>query len=109
MATCETYQSQLLDYLYELLEPAEAADMRQHLEQCTACQAALARAQAHQKVLARAAKSRFPAVRFQPPTEVVPSPGPAEVVPMRRRGVNWGAWAVAASILLLLGGLGTLG
>jgi alpha-2-macroglobulin-like protein len=108
MATCEHYQSQLLDHLYDLLEPAEQEDLKKHLDTCPGCQAALARAQAHQRVLARAAKSKFPSVRFQPP-EIVPAPEPTEVQPAPRRAWDWGPWVVAASVLLVVGGLGVPG
>ena len=67
MARCEQYQTQLLGYLYDLLEADEQQALREHLEQCGDCRAALARAERQKKLLAMAAKAEFPAVRFQPP------------------------------------------
>src|SRR5262245_44030703 len=109
MATCEHYQSQLLDHLYDLLEPAEQEELKRHLDACPGCQAALAKAQGQQRVLARAAKSKFPGVQFRPPAEVVPAPAPTEVQPAPRRARDWGPWVVAASVLFVAGSLAVPG
>src|SRR5258707_6508602 len=108
MASCEQYQAQLLGYLYDLLEADELHALRDHLNQCGDCRAALAKAERHKQLLAAAAKAEFPAVRFQPPPagEVLhPEETPTTSIPFRRR--PWLGRAIAASILLLLGLGGT--
>ena len=58
MNPCESYQAQLLEHLYGLLDPADCAPLHHHLEQCGACRAALARAELQQKLIAAAAKAQ---------------------------------------------------
>jgi hypothetical protein len=100
MTNCESYQDQLLAYLYDLLEPAERQGLEAHLEQCAPCRAALGRARNQQSLLAAAAKREFPNVRFQPP-QAEPfheEPSIRFERPARRA---WRRWAIAAGILLL--------
>src|SRR5579871_5027405 len=104
MANCESYQAQLLGYLYDLLEPEEQQALREHLNQCPACQLALREAERQKKLLAAAAKAEFAGVRFEPPPagearakEEVPA------VPIAFRRTPWFRWGIAASILLLVG------
>jgi hypothetical protein len=118
MLSCDTFQAQLLDYLYDLLEEAERTALEAHLPGCSACQAALERARQQQQWLAAAARLSFPEVRFTPPTEavtetptetspttVLPLPGPASGQGRApRRALT--RWLVAAGILLALGGIG---
>jgi hypothetical protein len=103
MIGCESFQAQLLAYLYDLLDGAERQSLQDHLDQCGDCQAALARAQGQQRLLATAAKSAFPAVHFQPPAPEREQP---VVVPMTAAppaaGSRWPGYAIAASILVLL-------
>src|SRR5262249_5174590 len=118
MNSCETCQVQLLEYLYDLLDGADRQALEAHLAGCPACQAALAKARAQQQLLAAAAKVQFPAVAFQPPAPVTPSPesvtaAPATVpfaAPSRhaaaKKPVRWGRWAAAAAVLLAVAGLG---
>src|SRR5439155_9118356 len=104
MANCERYQSQLLSFLYELLEADEQRALREHLDQCDACKGALARAEQQKKLLATAAKAEFPGVRFQPPPvgeSVRREETPAAGLRTSRRA--WLGWAIAASVLLLAG------
>src|SRR5437867_2217465 len=54
MNSCEPFRSQLLPYLYDLLDPEEQQEVKSHLETCAACQAALERAQSQRKILATA-------------------------------------------------------
>jgi hypothetical protein len=104
MARCEHYQTQLLGYLYDLLEADEQQALRAHLEQCGNCRAALAQAERQKKLLTMAAKAEFPAVRFQPPTT-------SEIINQEDTAARWvrlprGSWlgsAVAAGVLLLMG------
>jgi hypothetical protein len=72
MDHCGPVQAQLLDFLYDLLEADEQRVFQEHLVQCALCQAALRDAQGQQQLLAAAARMEFPAVRFEPPPEVLP-------------------------------------
>src|SRR5437588_9998192 len=102
MNRCEFYQAQLLDLLYGLLEPAEADELRRHLEGCDACRSALTNAQRQQQQLASAAKLSFPEVHFEAPREPDVIGGGETFSPFSSTGFRW---AMAASVLLLLGGL----
>jgi hypothetical protein len=104
MATCEQFQAQLLDDLYELLEADERRALAAHLEGCGGCQAALARARSQQELLAKAAKAEFAEVRFQRPPTVAIVPQEERLrFRDRTRSWSWAGWAVAASILVLVG------
>src|SRR5262249_37616702 len=83
MYACHACQAQLLEYLYDLLDEADRQALAAHLGGCPACQAALVRAQAQQRLLAAAARLEFPAVRFTPPTAEAP---PAPPAPRTRLG-----------------------
>src|ERR1043166_1298154 len=67
MDTCEHCTEQLLDYLYELLDEAEADRVRAHLDHCAACQARLAEAEGQQQLFARAARMYQKVPAFRPP------------------------------------------
>lgn len=54
--TCEHCNQLLFDYLYDLLDQAEEASLRAHLESCPECAHALAEARASKEVLAQAAQ-----------------------------------------------------
>src|ERR1700736_6597820 len=106
MITCETCQAQLLHHLYGLLEDGDRLAMAAHLGTCASCQASLEMARGQQSMLAVAAKSEFPDVRF------APVPQSAQLAPTieyreKKRSQAWLRWAVAACILVLLGGAGT--
>jgi hypothetical protein len=106
MITCETCQAQLLHHLYGLLEDGDRSAMAAHLGTCATCQTALETARVQQGMLAVAAKSEFPDVRF------APVPQSALLAPTiefreKKRSPVWLRWAVAACILVLLGGAGT--
>ena len=82
MHTCETCQTVLLEYLYDLLDESERQPLQDHLAGCAACQAALQRARQQQQLLAAAARIEFPAVVFQPPVEqTVPEASPVPAAP----------------------------
>jgi hypothetical protein len=104
METCEHCQSQLLEYLYELIEGEERQALEAHLEQCAVCQAALVTARAQQQLLAAAAKPEFAGFRFEAPrTEAVARVTiPIPTRPVRRPLLRW---AVAAVVLLAVAGL----
>lgn len=102
MNPCDQYQVYLLDYLYDALEETERQALQQHLGQCSACQAALEQARRHQRLLAQAAKVRFPSVRFEEPSPVIKTASQVAAKPLGRSR-SWLGWAVAAAVL---GGLG---
>jgi hypothetical protein len=96
---CERYQAQLLDHLYDLLEPADKLALEGHLAECAPCQEALRQAEEQRQLIAAAAKTEFKSVRFEPPAErkTIPLMQPAS-----RAGRAWVPWSMAAAILLLI-------
>jgi hypothetical protein len=107
MFDCETCRSQMLEYLYDLLEGDERQDWEAHLKDCSACQAALVQAKNQQQLLAKAAKMEFADVRFSAPPAEAPAPlisdQPA-VLPLQRarRPRSWRRWLAAAVVLVTL-------
>jgi hypothetical protein len=121
---CEHYQDLMLDHLYGLLDESDSAAVDTHLTGCAGCTAAHAAAAATQGLLARAAKSTFPNVRFVPPDQAVTldlTPTPerkhgSAVHPLpngrlsesakpsqpARTRISWERWVVAASLLVLI-------
>src|SRR5262249_21463245 len=103
MNNCESFQSQLLAYLYDVLEGDDQLKLQDHLAQCPSCQARLERARVQKRILAAAAKAEFPNVRFvQPQAEVRPA-SPVVSAPARRRRRPVLRWAIAAGILAVVG------
>ena len=49
MDRCTHYQTQMLDYVYDLLDEDVVRDLALHLEHCTDCQAALSAARGQQQ------------------------------------------------------------
>jgi uncharacterized membrane protein YqjE len=107
MTPCDACQGQLLDHLYGLLDDAQGEALLAHLSGCAACREALAAAEAQRSQLAAAAKTSFPAVRFEPPAQSSLALAPL-VQPPRPARRSWRRWAAAAAVLLALGGLGTV-
>ena len=68
---CEHYQDLMLDHLYGLLDESDATAVDTHLTGCASCTAVREAAAHDQKLLARAAKSSFPNVRFIPPDQAL--------------------------------------
>ena len=107
---CDHCEPLLLDHLYGLLDPADAAAVEGHLTGCGSCTAARDRARRDQGLFARAAKLPFPQVVFTPPAAEPSANGVAATVPSslspqptrpgRRAGLV--RWAVAAAVLLAL-------
>src|SRR3954453_3837718 len=110
MSSCDGYQAQMLEYLYDLLEGDERQALERHVDGCAACQAALARVRGQQRLLAAAGRMEFPSVTFTPPPEQpAPASQPASgPLPARKIGI-WLRWAAAAAVLLVVGGLGGAG
>lgn len=109
MWTCETCQTQMLEYLYDLLDEGDRQQFQEHLAACPACQATLRQAQGQQSLLAAAARMEFPDVRFQAPVETpatlplpAAQPAPAATCGSGKRRA-WKRWAVAAAVLLAIG------
>src|SRR5205809_598374 len=110
MESCDHYQALMLDYQYGLLDESERQALQAHLEQCDTCPAALLQAQEQQKLLAAAARMEFPNVSFRAPaTEAVASEPDSLSLPARLARARWVPWAIAASLLLAVGGLGLPG
>jgi hypothetical protein len=114
MLSCGTCCSQMLEYLYDLLEASERQAWEDHLKNCSSCQAELARATAQKQLLARAAKMEFAKVSFTPPTggtsgsPIDGGTGRPGVSPVGGVGVSpvilrWRRWLAAAAVLLALG------
>jgi alpha-2-macroglobulin-like protein len=107
MLSCESCRGQLLEYLYDLLDAGDRRALDAHLTQCAACQAALVKARNQQRLLGAAAKTNFAGVRFEAPAAaaVLPlaEPLPRAVV----RIPAWTRWALAAAVVLAVGGLVT--
>src|SRR5439155_21480918 len=73
MDRCTHYQTQMLDYVYDLLDEDVVRDLALHLEHCADCQAALREARGQQQLLAAAARLEFPSVCFRIPQETPPA------------------------------------
>src|SRR5262245_6558220 len=122
---CQHCQPLLLDHLYGLLDAPEAAAVDAHLASCPACAAARAETARVQGLIARAAKSAFPNVRFEAPVSTpakattrtsVPASAPALPFPANRgeqtdkeksRTLRIGTiipWAIAAAVLIAIPG-----
>ncbi|MBI1913693.1 MAG: hypothetical protein HYS12_02895 [Planctomycetes bacterium] len=131
MDRCTHYQTQMLDYVYDLLDEDVVRALALHLEHCADCQAALREARGQQQLLAAAARLEFPSVCFRVPQEAAPVPlsvpaqdepaplliparpklplplpsppgGEGRVRGARSRRFAWRAWLSAAAVLLAL-------
>ena len=86
--SCEKTSERLLGHLYGALEENEAAAVREHLEGCPDCRAALDRASAQKALLAEAATLAADDLTLPAPPE------------RPRRILRWAA--VAAAIRMML-------
>jgi len=106
MKPCDNFQAQLLDYLYGLMDPEEVEAFSAHLKDCAGCKSTLSRSESHKQLLAQAARLEFPEVRFDPtelpPTAAKKRPALVGATPGRS---GWVRWALAAAVLLAIGGL----
>lgn len=121
--TSEHCHDQLWDYVYGLLDDAEAAGVRAHVEICPTCQVALSKVQAGQLELARAARAvpdvplftipgqaAAPAAATLPAPATLPlapasTPAPAPAMRHPRRRRYWLSIAAAAALVALTVGL----
>ena len=99
MMSCTDCRTLLLDDLYGLLDPAEAAAVAAHVATCPACATARAAEGKAQGLFARAAKREFPHVKFELPKS---EPAPAR----RPAAARFAGWAVAASVLAAVSAAG---
>jgi len=115
MNRCERCRPLILDHLYGLLDGPDEAFVEAHLVECASCAAAHDEAARVQGLFARAARSAFPSVRFEPPavqsakpvaaTPANPeSPRPARHGGRGHRIASWLPWGVAAAILIAIPG-----
>ena len=81
MLPCDHCQNLILDHLYGLLDEAEARAVEEHLQACPACAEARDKARGWSDLLARAARSDFPEVKFAAPSEPVAAPAQAPAAP----------------------------
>jgi hypothetical protein len=103
MFQCEQVQAQLIERLYDLLEPDEVAAFDAHVASCDSCSQALAKARQFQELVGRAAKREFPEVRFSPPPVATPAsvqPAAAAAEPPARWLRRFSRLALAAALLL---------
>lgn len=105
---CTNTIQQLADYLDDSLSPAEAADMRRHLQECPACAAGLRELSALRGELARLpAPTAEPEVLERLLARAVRGPKPSAPVFYRRDVLQRVGLATAAVLLLAVGfGLG---
>lgn len=105
MSQFEKYEPMMLEYLYGLLEADEVRELEAFL---ATPEGAVLRAQTAQMQakIGKAARQSFPQVQFTPPQvsakDVVRPQRPTRA-PI---GTVWTRWAVAASLLVVFGGLG---
>jgi hypothetical protein len=90
----------MLEHLYGLLEPEEIRELNSYLASPEGA-GLRAEAEVWRKQLSGAAKSAFPSVRFVPPATTITPARPATTTIKE----IWTRWAVAASLMLVLGGL----
>jgi hypothetical protein len=111
MLTSEQFQNQLLDYLYDLLDEADARAMCEYLESHPE---AKAQAERTRQLFSTAARKEFPEVQFVPPTSgimphVTTTPaalaGASGSTGKSRRSASrvFLSWAVALCALVVVG------
>lgn len=97
--TCHEIQPLLLESLYGLASDATAAAVRAHAASCPACAGQLRDAERARDLFQKAARLSFADVRFAEPDVEVAAPA-------RSKQRTWLPWAVAAALILGVGGLG---
>src|SRR5262249_44006508 len=103
MKSCDQYREFILDHLYGLRDSSDAAELSKHLESCPSCKADLARAEKQKKLLGVAARTQVGG-QFTRPVET------REPVKIRSFSVvSRVSWAIAATVLLAVAGIGVPG
>lgn len=115
--TCATCQALLWDLHFELLDAPEDAAVRAHVAACAACTTAWRQVQNQARLVARAARAEGTTLRFVAPTAggtIVPADTPRAHTPLRNAAMapdverrSWLRLAWAASLLLIVGGMGS--
>ena len=104
--THEERQAKLLEYLYDLLEADEKAEIERWLAQDPEAQVALRQAEEQKRLLLAAAKTKFADVRFQPPA---PRPAartiPLPNLPRKRLRSRWAVAAGLAAAVIVGGAI----
>src|SRR5687768_13601295 len=107
MSDRDRYRALMLESLYGLLEADEARELQAYLAGPDGA-GLRAEAEGWRDRVAGAARIEFPSVEFVPPAETKPAEAP--VRPAGPKPVTifaiWTRWTVAASLVLVVGGLG---
>jgi uncharacterized membrane protein YgcG len=106
MLTPEKFHDMLWDYIYDLLDDAEARQVQEYVAANPEARRELERSR---KILASASRTEFPGVEFAPPVDKpVAMPATKRPIVAARGRSSHGImrWAVAASLLILLIGGG---
>jgi alpha-2-macroglobulin-like protein len=115
MSDLERCQAMMLDHLYGLLEPEQVAEMDAFLGSAEG-EPLRRQAEDWKRQISAAAKSKFPDLTFTPPPAPPAKPQSKPTMPVRSPSLtsssnakrnSWARWAVAASVLAVLLGLGT--
>lgn len=106
---CDCYQAQLLEHLYGLLEAEDSLALIEHAGRCDDCRQSLQKADSQRRLIGAAARTEFSNVQFQAPKADEPVRVLKIAEPRRERSepaqLTWKAWAAAAAILLVIGGV----
>jgi len=101
---CDDCRGQMLEWLHDLLEGAEASAIASHVESCAACGNFAAEEKGRQGRWKAALREKYPELKFQPPASKTISRGSlGKILPEMPRSL---VYAVAASALVAIG-LGT--
>src|SRR4051812_39767448 len=106
MSDPDRFQALMLEHLYGLLDEDEARELAAYLAAPEGI-ALRAQAESQKERIGKAARVEFPSVHFVPPApQVSPAVRPAASrrVPTSVQSV-WMRWAVAACLLVVVGGL----
>jgi alpha-2-macroglobulin-like protein len=100
MFSCESCQSELFPFVYDLLEPAEHEGVEGHLRTCPNCRLALERTKTRAAELASAVRGSFTNVVFKTP-RTAPKPKPSYAAPRAPlRPLLLNRWTAAAAVLI---------
>lgn len=106
--TCERYRELILPYLYDAVEPAEREQLEAHLHHCAGCTEALNGVRVQVGLLAEAVKPVHAEIEFKPPTPATPASTVAMPPKTRPAFTLLNRWLIAASLLIVVFGIGGL-